>query len=59
MTQELALFLPLIQLDANHIGQQLLGLNQRYLYVSVRITLQSQLTAYALGQTLEYCSVLL
>ena len=53
LAKELAILLPLSQLNANHIGQQLLSFNQRYLYVSVRVTLQSQLTAYALRQALE------
>ena len=49
-TYILAFFFPLSQFNGYHIRQQLFCFNQWYLYVSVRVTIQSKLTCNAFGQ---------
>ena len=58
-TNELASSLPLSQLLTNHLREQLLSLDQRNLYVSVRVAIQRQLTSYALGKRSIQLRVLL
>jgi len=50
--------LPVGELLGNHLGEQLLGLDERYLYVAVWVALESELTADREWEGLEESSVL-
>ena len=54
----LAFLLHLLKLLGNHCRKQFLGLDERHLNVSVGIAVESQLTGYANGQTIEDGEVL-
>ena len=57
LTNILTLFLQLLELLGYHRRQQLLGLDKRYLYITVRIAVKSQLTGNTRRQTIEYSQV--
>ena len=50
LAYEFAFFFPLSQFNSNHFGQQFLCLDERYLYVSVRVTIQCQLACNTFGK---------
>ena len=50
LTYEFTFFFPCSKLSSYHFRQQFFCFNQRYLYVSVRVTVQRQLTCNTLRQ---------
>ena len=58
LTGILTFLLPLIKLSCNHLRDELLCLDERYLYVSVWVTVERKLTSNALWKCLK-CSLVL
>ena len=50
LTNKFTFFFPCSELSSHHFRQQFFCFNQRYLYVSVRVAIQRQLTCNAFGQ---------
>ena len=55
----LAFLLPFSELSTYHVGDQLLGLDERYLHVSMRITVERELASHTLWKSLEGLGILL
>ncbi len=55
----LAFLLPLCQLSLTHLREKFFGLDERHLYVAVRVTVERELTSHTFRQRLEGGGILL